>query len=195
MNGLHDRGDRCAWVLEVVLWGRIVDVPAADARLAHAVSFAGAARRYWLGVFPGVCRERRRRRTRALEIPDPLLRRVALDAQRKWGNVEGAAAFAAFTPRRRRAAAARAMTCFQAAYNYLDMLGEQPSADPVANGRRLHSALLAALDPDYAPHLDYYEHNLQRDDGGYLTEILDSCRAALVTLPSYLAVALSLIHI
>src|ERR1700677_3231245 len=99
----------------------IVNMPAADARdgrLALAVSFVGAARRYWLGVFPGVCLERRRRRARASQIPDPMLRRTALDAQRKWGNVEGAAAFAAFVPSPHRAAAARAMTCFQAAYNY-----------------------------------------------------------------------------
>ena len=168
-----------------------MDVPAVEGRVALAASFAGAARRYWLGVFPRVCVERRRRRARALEIPDQLLRATALDAQRKWGNVEGAAAFAAFVPLRHRAAAARAMTCYQAAYNYLDMLGEQPSADPAANGRRLHSALLVALDPDPGgtPHLDYYEHHPQRDDGGYLTEMLDTCRAALATLPSYSVLA------
>jgi tetraprenyl-beta-curcumene synthase len=116
------------------------------------------------------------------------LRLVAIESQRKWGNVEGAAAFAVLVPRRHRAAAARAMICFQAAYDYLDMLGERPSADPPANGRRLHSALLVALDPD-AAHPDYYEHNLQRDDGGYLRDMLDACRAALATLPSYPLVA------
>ena len=161
-----------------------------NGRPALAVSFLNAARRYWLGVFPSVCRERRRRRSRALEIPDPLLRSTALDAQRKWGNVEGAAAFAAFVPRRHRAATARAAMCFQAAYNYLDMLGEQPSDDPAANGRSLHSALLVALDPDpAAAHRDYYAHHPQRDDGGYLCEIVEDCRAALATLPSYPALA------
>jgi tetraprenyl-beta-curcumene synthase len=164
--------------------GHVVNMPAAEGRLALGVSFVAAARRYWLGVFPRVCLERRRRRARALRISNPLLRHVALDAQRKWGNVEGAAAFAAFVPSRHRVAAARAMTCFQAAYNYLDMLGEQPCADPAANGRSLHGALLVALDPD-ARHLDYYEHCPQHEDGGYLREILDSCRAALATLPSY----------
>jgi len=172
---------------EVVLCGHVVNMPA-EGRIALAVSFAGAAWRYWLGVFPRVCLERRRRRARASRIPDSLLRGTALDVQRKWGNVEGAAAFAAFVPSAHRAAAARAMTCFQAAYNYLDMLSEQPSANPAANGRRLHSALLVALDPD-ARHLDYYEHSRQREDGGYLREILDDCRAALATLPSYSALA------
>jgi len=151
-------------------------------------AFAGATRRYWLGVFPRVCAERRRREARAQQIPDPLLQRVVLDAMRKWGNIEGATAFAAFVPRRRRAAAARAMASFQAAYNYLDMLTELPSADPAANGRLLHRALLVALDPD-APHLDYYERHHLRDDGGYLVETVEECRAALAELPSFAAVA------
>jgi tetraprenyl-beta-curcumene synthase len=159
-----------------------------EGRVALAVSFAGAARRYWLGVFPSVCAERRHRRARALAIPDALLRRTAIESQRKWGNVEGAAAFAAFVPRRHRRAAARAMMCFQAAYNYLDMLGEQPSADPAANGRALHRALLVALDPG-ASHPDYYAHSPHREDGGYLRELIDCCRAALAELPSRAAVA------
>ncbi|HEY2570706.1 MAG TPA: DUF2600 family protein, partial [Solirubrobacteraceae bacterium] len=50
--------------------------------------------------------------------------------------------------------------------------------------------LLVALDPDdHASHVDYYAHCPQRQDGGYLREIVDSCRAALAELPSYSAVA------
>src|SRR5262249_17758909 len=157
-------------------------------RIALTGAFAGAARRYWLGVFPRMCAERRRRETRAQQIPDPLLQRVVLDALHKWGNIEGATAFAAFVPARRRAAAPRAVAWFQAAYNYLDMLTELPNTDPVANGQLLHRALLVALDPA-APHLDYYEHHHLHDDGGYLAETVDECRAALAELPSYAAVA------
>src|ERR1700691_1483830 len=186
IRGLHDRRDRCTGVGEVVHMEMSAEGDVR--RSALGASFAGAARRYWMGVFPSVCAERRRRRARALEVPDPLLRRTAIESQRKWGNVEGAAAFAAFVPRRHRAAAARAMMGFQAAYNYLDMLGEQPSSDPAANGRRLHQALLIALDPG-AAHVDYYAHSPQREDGGYLREIVDASRAALSALPSYPAVA------
>lgn len=153
-----------------------------------AAAFAGAAWRYWLGVFPQVCAERRQREARAQQIPDPLLQRVVLDALRKWDNIEGATAFAAFVPLRRRAAATRAMASFQAAYNYLDTLTELPSVDPVVNGRLLHRALLVALDPE-APHLDYYRHHHLRDDAGYLVETVDECRAALAELPSFPAVA------
>ncbi len=164
-----------------------MNLPFGD-RAALAGTFAGAARRYWIGVFPRVCRARRRAAARAREIPDPRLRRVASDALRKWGNVEGAAAFAAFVPRRHRAAAARAMVCFQGAYDYLDMLAELPGADPAGNGLRLHRALLVALDPA-ADHLDYYERHHLREDGGYLVELIDGCRAALTRLPSYAAAA------
>lgn len=162
--------------------------PTGSGGLALSGAFAGAARRYWLGVFPRVCAERRRREARARQIPDPLLQQVVLDALRKWGNIEGATAFAAFVPARRRAAAARAMASFQAAYNYLDMLTELPSVDPALNGQLLHRALLVALDLD-AQHPDYYERHHLREDGGYLADTVDECRAALSELPSYAAVA------
>jgi tetraprenyl-beta-curcumene synthase len=144
-----------------------------------AGAFAVAAVRYWLGVFPRVCRELRAARRRAQAIPDPELRAVALAALSKRGNIEGAAAFAALTPFRRRAAATRALVAFQLLYNHLDALAEQPSSDPVANARRLHGALLQALDPQGAGD----------EAGGYLLELLAASRGALTDLPSYDAVA------
>lgn len=157
-------------------------------RTALRATFAQAALAYWTGVFPRVCVHVARWRRQARRIPDPQLRRLALEALEKRGNIEGAAAFAAFAPRAHRASATRAASAFQAAYNFLDMLGEQPSADPVADGRRLHEALLYALDPA-ADALDWYEHHPQREDGGYLRRVLDGCRSALAELPSYATVA------
>lgn len=157
-------------------------------RLRMFFVFVVMAVRYWLSVFPGLCRERRRALVRARAIPDPTLRSVALDALHKWGNIEGAAAFAASVPRRRRRAAARAMACFQQAYNYLDMLSELPNEDPVINARRLHGALLVALEPG-AAHSDYYAGRYQGGDGGYLVDLLDRAREALAQLPSYRLVA------
>jgi tetraprenyl-beta-curcumene synthase len=160
-------------------------------RLVLAGAFSGAARRYWLGVFPHVRSELRHWRGRAGEIPDPTLRRLALQAQCKRGNVEGAAAFAAFAPRSERAMLVRAAVAFQSAYDYLDVLAEQPCADPVAGARGVHQALLHALDPGDpgTGQADYYEHYPQCEDNGYLAELVDTCRAALATLPAYAAVA------
>lgn len=130
-----------------------------------------------------------------------MLRYLALAAlSEKRGNIEGAAAFAAFAPMDKRGRVIRALSAFQAAYNLLDMLGEQPSADPVRDGERLHSALLFALgcpapraiadEPDPGVQaLDWYEHHPQREDGGYLNELLAECRAAFASLPHYAAAA------
>ena len=186
---------------------RVLDAMGVLDRLTLTAAFAGAARRYWVDVFPAVRRERSRWRQHAAEIPDPLLRTLALAAEDDGGNVEGAAAFAAFVPRSQRAAVVRGLVAYQSTYNYLDVLTEQPSADPVAGGRGLHQALFDALDPagcvdgwvgtespgagtesnGAAP--DYYADYPQREDGGYLAALVLECATALATLPSYAAVA------
>lgn len=167
-------------------------------RALLGVTFAGAALSYWLCVFPRVCRHLARWRRQARRIPDPVLRQLALAALvEKRSNIEGAAAFAAFVPLRRQRAVTQALSAFQAAYNLLDMLGEQPSADPVMDGERLHSALLNALgwpSPD-APRadgpdpgvraLDWYEYHRERDDGGYLNALVADCRDGFRSLPRY----------
>lgn len=190
--------------------------------MALLATFIRAALSYWMSVFPRVCFHIARWQRRARRIPDPVLRHLALAAlSEKRGNIEGAAAFAAFVPATRRGKAVKALSAFQAAYNLLDMLGEQPSADPVRDGERLHNALLFALgwpaaaseaqEPD--PHvqerdlpapqhdtpapqpdpgvraLDWYEHHPQREDGGYLNELLAECRDSFSSLPHYSAAA------
>jgi tetraprenyl-beta-curcumene synthase len=143
-----------------------------------------ASRRYWLSVFPCICTESRHWRRRAEAIPDPVLRRLALEAHRiKRGNIEGSAAFAAFAPNAHRDEVVRAQVAFQSAYDYADTLCEQPSRDPVTNGRQLHQSLLAALDGG-AAQPDYYARQTRRDDAGYLEEIVDACRGGLSGLPS-----------
>jgi tetraprenyl-beta-curcumene synthase len=156
-----------------------------EKRASLGVAFAGAARRYWLGVFPHVRHEASQWRRRAAEITDPVLRRAALGNLNEGRlHLEGAAAFAAFVPVARRAAVVRAQVALQVAYDYVDTLSEQPCCDPVRNGARLHRALGAALDPTH-PRLDYYAHHPRREDGGYLQGIVEVCRSALRELPAY----------
>jgi tetraprenyl-beta-curcumene synthase len=114
---------------------------------------------------------------------------MALLTQRaERGNYEGAAAYAVLVPRAYRARVVRAVVAFQTTYDYVDTLSEQPSADPVANGRQLHLALLTALDPD-SDHADYYQHSSSSRDNGYIRALVQACRDALRTLPSYAAIA------
>jgi tetraprenyl-beta-curcumene synthase len=154
----------------------------------YAGAFVFAAVRYWTAVFPRAAVELRRWRRRAALITDPTLRRLALEALDKRGNIEGAAAFATFVPWRQQRMATRALVAFQAAYNHVDLLAEQPHKDPVAHARCLHQALLVALDPA-AAQPDYYVLDCDHDDGGYLAEIVERCRVALHQLPAHGAVA------
>lgn len=157
-------------------------------RLEFPHVFASAVVRYLLLVLPAVTRELGHWRTRAAEIPDPDLRRTAVRALAKRGNIEGAALFAVLAPAVHRRRTARALVAFQTAYNYLDALSELPSENAIANGDRLHQALLVALHPG-ASHLDYYAHHPHNRDGGYLNGLVDACRNALAGLPSYASVA------
>lgn len=153
-------------------------------RVDLATAFVSAARCYWLSVFPRVQRELRYWRTRAGEIPDPELRRLAFETHRtKWCNVEGAAAFAIFAPVQCREAAIKVLVTFQSVYDYADTLAEQPHDDPIANGRLVHQPLLAAIDGSTG-HQDYYAYSEASDDGGYLGALTDSCRKAFDELPS-----------
>ena len=170
---------------------RHADQPATRGRgadLALTSAFCATVARYLATVLPTVTRELAHWHRGAQRIVDPALRSLALQALSKRGNMEGAALFAVLAPRARRREAIRALVAFQTTYNYLDILAEQPSADPIANARRLHEALLVALDPS-ASHVDYYAHHPGREDGGYLPELVDACRSALQRLPSHEVVA------
>jgi tetraprenyl-beta-curcumene synthase len=140
-------------------------------------------------VFPQVHSELCHWRARARQIRDPALRRSALLTLRvERGNYEGAAAYATLVAPVHRASVVRAIVAFQTAYDYVDTLSEQPSENPIANGRQLHQALLSALDLA-TTQPDYYQHHLGGHDSGYIANLVQSCRDALRALPSYGAVA------
>ncbi|MGH2881031.1 MAG: DUF2600 family protein, partial [Solirubrobacteraceae bacterium] len=168
----------------------VVVRPVHQNRIYLATEFVCAARGYWLSVFPRVALELRRRRALATRIPDPALRRLALQAlQRKGRNLEGAAAFATLAPRSQRSLVVQALVCGQAMCDYLDVLCEQPSRDPVANGYALHDALLDAVAAPGFRDPDYYRHHPHRQDGGYLRAMIEGVSGALARLPAGEAVA------
>ena len=143
--------------------------------------------RYWSRVFPRVGDEIRTWQRHAQSIPNSLLRELALNALRaERGNLEGAAAFAAFVPNIHRSAVIGATVAFQAAYDYLDAVSEQSAAADCGGNSTasLHRALAVALDVS-APHSDYYAHTSHSDDGGYLCALVDRCRSELARLPAF----------
>jgi tetraprenyl-beta-curcumene synthase len=156
--------------------------------------FATAAGRYWLGVFPVARSAQRRHLARAEAIPDPQLRCDALAAHRdKGANSEGLAALGVLAPAERRPQVVRSLVSYQLMLDYLDGVSERPSEDPIANGLRLHRAFEIALDPA-ARAEDYYAFATVRDDGGYLAELIDTCRRQLPHLPSYPAIRETLLR-
>ncbi len=156
--------------------------------LTAGIEFAAVAVRYLALVLPEVRRERGRWRACAEAIPSDELRASASASLGKRGNIEGAALFAVLATRAHRRDAIRSLVAFQAAYNYLDALSELPSSEPRANARRLHQALLGAVQPG-AAQPDYYAHHPDGRDGGYLAALIETCRDALSRLPSYDAFA------
>src|ERR1700704_2024656 len=146
--------------------------------LSTSAVLVAAAVRYWLLVFPRVGSELRHWRRSAARIRDPGLRRLALAALDKRGNMEGAAAFAAFVRSGSRRDVVQALVAFQAIYNHVDMLAEQPSCgDLESRARDLHEALVLALEPG-AGSAACHGQAMQSggDDGGYLAEMIEACR-------------------
>jgi len=147
--------------------------------------FATAASRYWTGVFPVARSTQRRLLARAEAIPDPRLRADALASHHdKGSNSEGLAALAVLAPSERRPQVVCSLVAYQLMLDYLDGVSERRNDDPLGNGLALHRAFDVALDPE-ARHENYYAHTSMSDDGGYLHELIEICRAPLRELPSY----------
>jgi tetraprenyl-beta-curcumene synthase len=131
---------------------------------------------------PAVSRELRRWRSRAEAIPDRALREDALASiTQKRDHAEGAAAFSVLPKTRDRGLLAL-LVAYQTIWDFLDNLSERDTGE--ANARQLHLALVEALDPD-APISDYYKHHPWKEDGGYLRELVEACRAGCAALPGY----------
>jgi tetraprenyl-beta-curcumene synthase len=159
--------------------------PGSPGRLRVWAAFAWTVPLYWLAIFPQARRELRSWERRAARIPCPMLRAHALGKLGAEGlTAEGAAAFAIVATARSCRDVVRLAVALEVIYDYIDALGEQPVADPLANNRCLYRALGAALAPG-APAEDHYRHHPQQDDGGYLRELIEACNEALLRLPTH----------
>jgi tetraprenyl-beta-curcumene synthase len=156
-----------------------------------AVAVASTFASYRATVIPPLRRQQRRWGERARAIPDPVLRRQALEAlEGKAVNVEAIGVFATLAPRRERRRTIAAMAALQIAVDYLDTItegdaGAEPPVMPAAalDGLQLHRALTVALSPD-AEGEDWYRHHPRRDDGGYLSALVAACQDRVRTFPS-----------
>ena len=99
-------------------------------RLALAHAFAGAASQVLARRVSHVGREMHHWRSSAQQIPDPVLRRLALVTQRRARQPRRRGRLRDAGSARHRADVVRAAVAFQATYDYIDTLAEQPSSDP-----------------------------------------------------------------
>jgi tetraprenyl-beta-curcumene synthase len=134
-----------------------------------------------------VSREVERWRRHAAAIPDPELAADALKALgRKRGNIHGAALFWTLPDRRSRDLL-EVLVAYEVLADYLDCVSERGAELGIANGRRLHLALVEALEsnPPTPGTSDYYRLHSGREDGGYLRALVEACRSGCRRLPSY----------
>lgn len=123
-------------------------------------------------------------RARADAIPDASIRADALDAIiRKHDNAEGAALFT-LLPKRRNRDLLKLLVAYQVMWDFLDSASERGACNGPRNGFQLHRALVEALDPRTSIS-DYYMHHVSKDDGGFLLQLVETCRALIRMLPCY----------
>lgn len=119
---------------------------------------------------------------RAAAIPDRSLREDALTSiAHKRDHAEGAALFWVLLNRRDHRLL-RLLVAYQTIWDFLDNVSEHDTDE--TDARQLHRALVEALDPE-TPISDYYRHHSYKNDGGYLRELVNACRAGCMALPSY----------
>jgi tetraprenyl-beta-curcumene synthase len=156
-------------------------------RARELAALLSVAARFWGHVMPTVRAELRTWERAAETIPHPQLRAHALATLASERlSAAGAALFATTLPRYD-PTLVRTLVAYQVICDYLDTLCEQPSADPVANGRTLHRALVDAVAPDAVPE-SWYRLHATGDDGGYLAALVGACRAGCESLPSFVRV-------
>jgi len=147
---------------------------------------------YWLTIAPTARSELRRWKRYARSIPDPVLRGHALGKLSNEAlNPEAAAFFAILAPKTNRSKLVRLIVAYQAMYDYLDALNEEPTSS-LRDGLQLHRALLDTVQSQQTS-TDYYTHDLRHDDGGYLNTLINTCLDALDAFPSRVTLTPALI--
>lgn len=135
-------------------------------------------------VLPCVHSELEKWKQKALEIPDPELRRQALASiETKTFHCEGGAIYSLLAGEHLQEVVSF-IVAYQTISDYLDNLCDRSvSLDP-ADFRCLHQSMMKALTPGAAAD-DYYKLRENRADGGYLQGLVSTCQHVLAQLPAF----------
>jgi tetraprenyl-beta-curcumene synthase len=142
--------------------------------------------RYLVSVLPGVERNLKRWRARAAAIPDPRLRIQALASlTHKKFHCQGGSVFCA-CPGGFRNELLSFIVAYQTMCDYLDNLCDRAGVIDECAFRLLHRSLLDAVRTEAESEgKDYYAFYPWSDDGGYLRELVATCRHALGRFPYF----------
>ncbi len=157
-------------------------------------NLAAMTTRIFLDVRPRVHHHLQAWTARAGAIPDPELRRQALlSIGTKSFHCEGGGIYAllagdAFED------AVRFIVAYQTISDYLDNLCDRSTSQDPEDFRALHESMPQALAPE-SDRTEWYRLHGERDDGGYLADLVETCRNALRRVPSYGAVAPALLRL
>jgi tetraprenyl-beta-curcumene synthase len=163
------------------------------ARIGLALLLANAS--YWSTVAPFARTQLVHWALRAENIPNPVLKDVALTNLREEGfNAQASAVLATLAPREYRKSVIEAIIGLQVIYDYLDSLVERPLSDPLSDGRRLYGAFVDAIAPGSQLRGHYYPQTHESEDGGYLEELVGVVRRAVSRLPSHTVVEQVSVH-
>ncbi|RFU66282.1 tetraprenyl-beta-curcumene synthase family protein [Peribacillus glennii] len=135
-------------------------------------------------VFPIVQKELRHWTKRAEEIPNPELRRQALDSIcSKTFHCEGGSILALIAEEKN-AEAIRFIVAYQTISDYLDNLCDRSNSLDPDDFRALHESMQHSLDIA-ASKVNYYRFREDQEDGGYLSELVNTCQSVLRQIVHY----------
>ncbi|WP_371261428.1 tetraprenyl-beta-curcumene synthase family protein [Bacillus sp. OV322] len=131
-------------------------------------------------VFPFVDKELAHWRKRAEQIPDPVLKKQALSSiGSKAFHCQGGAIFALLADNKwNRAETIKFIVGYQTMSDYLDNLCDRGTSLNPEDFSALHEAMKHSIDPALGK-TDYYRFRNEKDDGGYLHELVDVCQSVL----------------
>lgn len=143
--------------------------------------------RVYARVRPNLKRQYEHWMAHARCIPDPELRRQAVASlSLKKFHLEGGLVYVAQVPLYTQTLVSL-ITAYQTLCDYLDNLCDRSTSHDGADFRQLHLSLQDALTPGQ-PLQSYYAFRRDREDGGYMAALVQTCQKSCALLPSFAVV-------
>lgn len=135
-------------------------------------------------IFPVVQKELHYWKSEAMCIPDPELRKQAIDSiENKDFHCEGGAILSLLAENKRNEAISF-IVAYQTISDYLDNLCDRSTSLDDKDFAALHEAMIHSLKRQ-SEETNYYRFREEQNDGGYLNKLVDKCQSFLQKLDSY----------